>query len=76
MRNAAARSERSAARAVVAEVLSCGAFLLMDRSGLWIYNSRKVPRELRQRVKLMSAELLEILAGDPHVTPADDAGSE
>jgi len=36
MCNAAARSERSAARTVVAEILFRGAFLLIDRSGLWI----------------------------------------
>ena len=76
MPNVAARSGCSAARAVLAEVLSCGAFLLMDRNGLWVYNDRKVPRKLRQRVKLMSAELLEVLARDSHVTPADGPGAE
>ena len=76
MRNVAARSERSAVRAVVDEVLSCGAFLLMDHNGLWIYNSRKVPPKLQRKARLMRAELFEVLALDPHATPADDAGAE
>jgi hypothetical protein len=49
------------ARAVVNEVLSCRAFMLTYRDGVWVYHSRKVDKALRLRVHILAPYIRMVL---------------
>jgi hypothetical protein len=46
---------------ILREVFACGAFLLADCEGLWVYHGDKVPEELMRRVEHWTADIVDVL---------------
>jgi hypothetical protein len=61
MRSSTKPSESEQAGAVIDAVLSCGAFFLICRDRLWIYNSSKVDKALRLRAGRLAPHIQKVL---------------